>query len=76
MPDALMEAIDDGLTSGDELLFGLVEVENQPRACCGGVMSSPQEQNTTMGDLMFRKSARMPSSVWSSPEVSLFPTKS
>ena len=39
-------------------------------------MSSPQEQNTTIGDLMFRRSTRMPSSVCSSPEDSLLPTKS
>src|SRR5262249_30842659 len=37
-------------------------------------MSSPLEQNTMMGDLMLRRSTRIPSEVRNSPLVSLFPT--
>ena len=39
-------------------------------------MSSPQEQNTTMGDLMFRKSTRMPSVGVQLAGGQLVPTKS
>src|SRR3954447_26579062 len=46
----------------------------QPSACCGGVMLSPQEQKTTIGDLMFRRSICRPSRVRRSPAVNLFPT--
>src|ERR1700758_1848871 len=45
-----------------------------PSACCGGVILSPQEQNTTIGDRMLRKSIRTPSDVRSCPVDKWFPT--
>jgi hypothetical protein len=71
-----MQRIDDRLSPGDDLIDVVVEVENpvQSSACCGGVMSSPQEQNTTIGDLMLRKSTRSPRDVRICPLESLLPT--
>src|SRR3984885_6047294 len=46
----------------------------QSSACRGGVMSSPHEQNTTIGDLMLRKSTRSPRDVRICPLESLLPT--
>ena len=41
--------------------------EIQPSACCGGVMLSPFEQNTTIGERMLRRSITSPSDVLMRP---------
>jgi hypothetical protein len=46
MADRLMQRVSDGLAVGHELVLVAVEIRDQPSACCGGVMSSPQEHNT------------------------------
>ncbi|CFM15762.1 Uncharacterised protein [Bordetella pertussis] len=46
----------------------------QPSACGGGVMLSPLEQNTMMGERMLRRSMRMPSEVTSPAVARRLPT--
>jgi len=76
MANAMMQTIDDGLADFDDLVLVIVRSSIQSSACCGGVMSSPQEQNTMIGDLMLRRSSRSPVELCSSPEASLLPTNS
>lgn len=76
MSNALMERVDNRLAARDDLVLMMVKVQNPVEPCCGGVMSSPLEQNTMMGLLMLRRSIRRPSEVRSSPLESLSPTNS
>ena len=48
----------------------------QDSACAGGVMSSPSEQKTMMGEAMLRRSTRVPSAKVSSPVAKRLPMKS
>ena len=72
--DALMHRIDNRLPLATISRSSSYKSVIQPRACCGGVMSSPQEQKTMIGERMLRRSMRTPSSVRSAPDVSLLPT--
>ena len=58
MTDRLVQRVDDGLAVGDDLAVLAVEVGDPAQRLLGGVMSSPHEQNTMIGDLMLRRSTR------------------
>jgi hypothetical protein len=62
MPDAAMHGIDDGLAVRAQVVdVAVVEVEDPGQRLRGGVMSSPSEQKTMIGDWMLRRSTRVPS---------------
>src|SRR5258708_10684801 len=48
----------------------------QSGAGCGGVILSPFEQNTTIGDLILRRSTGWPSDILIRPAARLLPTNS
>jgi hypothetical protein len=75
MADALTDGIDDGLVMRRSLTLPYRSVI-QPSACGGGVMLFPLEQKTTMGNFIFRRSTRAPSSMVSSAGASRLPTNS
>ena len=76
MADRFMDGVDDGLSVRADIVEAVVEVRIQPRACCGGVILSPFEQKTMIGERISRRSSRVPAVVTISAVASLLPTKS
>jgi hypothetical protein len=55
MADGLVDGVDDGLAKRPDFVHVFIEIKDiQSSACCGGVMLSPLEQNTTIGERMLR----------------------
>ena len=77
MADMVIQGVDDGLFAGADVVHALVQIQkSEPSACWGGVMLSPNEANTRIGERMLRKSTRCPSLVTIWLVDSLLPTNS
>jgi PAS domain-containing protein len=59
--DLVMDGVDDGLAPGADVVDALVEVEDPAERLLLGVILSPFEQNTTIGERMERRSIAVPS---------------
>ena len=76
MADGFMDRVNDGLAVFDDVLDIIIDVRIHPSACWGGVMLSPLEQNTTIGERMLRRSTIVPSTFLIMPAASLLPMNS